>query len=428
MPRFEKPSEGSWTEHYPELGTGPVSFHDCISPEFHEEEAEAVFGRAWLLLARVEDLPDPGSFLTRDIEVVKSSVILVRDREGRIRAFHNFCRHRGNKILWNHSPHEESRGTCRAFTCKYHGWRYGLDGALEFVQQEGEFFDLDKRRHGLVPVHCDVWAGLCFVFVNFAEEPEQTLHDYLGPTLGALGDYPFHLMTERYEYRADIRCNWKIYCDASQEFYHAPILHSQEATPATRARAREMGFEAPYYQLEGPHRLVSTVGAPRRVWPAEYRYPMETAFRSGLMGPWDAPDLGPEPPGVNPGGLAKWEMTNFQIFPNVQLLVQETGWYILYRYWPTSYDTHRFEAWHGFVPATKASERAARECAAVMNKDFTLQDAATLEGTQRALESRRSREAFPLNDQEILVRHLHATIAEWVEDFRRKRDGGVLDG
>ena len=426
MPRFEKPAEGSWTEHYPELGTGPVSYHDCISPEFHEEEAEAVFGRAWLLMGRVEDVPAVGSFVTREIEVLKSSIIIVRGQDDRIRAFHNFCRHRGNKILWNHSPHEQAQGTCRAFTCKYHGWRYGLDGSLEFVQQEDQFFDLDKRQHGLVPVHCDTWGG--FVFVNLAEEPEQSLADYLGPTLGALGDYPFHLMTERYEYRADIRCNWKIYCDASQEFYHAPILHSQEATPATRARGQEMGFEAPYYQLEGPHRLVSTVGAPRRLWPEEYRYLMETAFRSGLMGPWDAPDLGPEPPGVNPGGLRKWEMTNFQIFPNVQLLVQETGWYILYRYWPTGYNTHRFEAWHAFTPSTKASERAARECSAVMNKDFTLQDAATLEGTQRALESRRSRETFPLCDQEVLVRHLHKTVGDWVEDWRAKRAGGGQHG
>ena len=65
-------------------------------------------------------------------------------------------------------------GTCRQFTCKYHGWRYDLDGALNFVQQEGEFFDLDKDDFGLVPVHCDVWEG--FIFVNLAREPEQSLH------------------------------------------------------------------------------------------------------------------------------------------------------------------------------------------------------------------------------------------------------------
>ena len=57
--------------------------------------------------------------------------------------------------------------------CKYHGWRYDLDGACTFVQQEQEFFDLDKADYGLVPVHCEVWAG--FIFVNLAKQPEQSL-------------------------------------------------------------------------------------------------------------------------------------------------------------------------------------------------------------------------------------------------------------
>ena len=62
------------------------------------------------------------------------------------------CRHRGNKLLWNDFPGEEVSGTCRQFTCKYHAWRYSLDGDLTFVQQEGEFFDLDKSQYGLVSV------------------------------------------------------------------------------------------------------------------------------------------------------------------------------------------------------------------------------------------------------------------------------------
>ena len=88
----------------------------------------------------------------------------MRDKDGEVRAFHNICRHRGNKLVWNDYPREETSGTCRQFTCKYHGWRYDLDGELTFVQQEGEFFDLDKADYGLVPVRCEVWEG--FIFVN----------------------------------------------------------------------------------------------------------------------------------------------------------------------------------------------------------------------------------------------------------------------
>ena len=157
MAHFPKPAEGSWTEHWPHLGTAPVSYDDSNSPAFFELEREAIFKRSWLNVGRVEELPKAGSYVTREIAAARTSIILVRDREGRIRAFHNICRHRGNKLVWQDFPQEETSGSCRQFTCKYHGWRYGLDGELTFVQQESEFFDLDKADYPLVAVHCEVW-------------------------------------------------------------------------------------------------------------------------------------------------------------------------------------------------------------------------------------------------------------------------------
>ena len=68
MARWPKPAEGSWTEHYPELGTGPVSFRDSTSPEFYELEREAIFKRAWLNVGRVEELPRVGSYFTKEID------------------------------------------------------------------------------------------------------------------------------------------------------------------------------------------------------------------------------------------------------------------------------------------------------------------------------------------------------------------------
>jgi glycine betaine catabolism A len=420
MSQFPKPPEGSWTEHYPTVGTGVVSYEDCISPDFHELEREAVFRRAWLNVGRVEDLPRSGSYFTKELEVGGTSIIVVRDLDGNVRSFHNICRHRGNKLVWTDFPKEETRGTCRAFTCKYHGWRYDLAGECVFVQQESEFFDFDKADHSLASVHCDVWAG--FIFVNLAAEPQQSLREFLGPMIGDLESYPFDRLTERYDFRADIRCNWKVFTDAFQEYYHVPMLHPQEATPATRAQIQQMGFEAPHYQLDGPHRMVSTSGAPRRVWPIEYQYPIEIATRSGLFGPWNEPELGEDLPGVNPGNIDKWGMSNFQIFPNMEILIWETGWYMLYRFWPTSHNTHRFEGTLFFAPSETASDLAARECAVVMFKEFALQDAGTLEGTQQALESRAAGDTFPLNDQELLVRHLHRSIGEWVESYQRERE------
>ena len=184
-------------------------------------------------------------------------------------------------------PLEETSGNCGQFTCKYHGWRYDLDGKLTFVQQEEEFFDLDKSRYGLVGVHCEVWEGLHLR--QLRREPEQSVRN----------------SSDRWSrrWRVTVReddvtvavpfgvnANWKLYLDAFQEFYHAPVLHGNQ-TPTTVGGGQKAGFEAPHYRLEGPHRLVSTSGV--RAWEmsAEMRKPIEEICQSGLFGPWDKADL-----------------------------------------------------------------------------------------------------------------------------------------
>src|SRR6185437_8601495 len=244
---------------------------------------------------------------------------------------------------------------CRQFTCKYHGWRYGLDGALNFVQQQSEFFDLDTAEYGLSPVHCDVWNG--FVFINLDTEPRQGLREFLGPMITGLDGYPFGKLTERYEWVAHNNSNWKIFADAFQEYYHVPSLHPQQVPP--EVRDPNAGFTCGHFQLDGPHRLVSTAGRRRWLLPAEFMYPIERATKSGLVGPWRTPDIGELPPGLNPGGIEPWGISNFQIFPNTEILIYG-GWYLLYRYWPTSYNTHRFEAYTYFHPARSVRERRTR--------------------------------------------------------------------
>jgi Rieske 2Fe-2S family protein len=418
MATWPKPPEGSWTEHYPHLGTGPVSFQDSISPEFYEDEREAVFKRAWLNVGRVEQLPRNGSYFTKEIVAANASVVIVRDPEGEVSAFHNICRHRGNKLVWTDFPREETSGSCRQFVCKYHGWKYDLDGALTFVQQEDEFFEFDKADYGLVPVHCEVWAG--FVFVNLDAEPRQSLREFLGPMITGIEAYPFEKMTDRFVVRADVGSNWKLFMDAFQEFYHAPILHARQTPAAFSIPAAQNGFRAPHYQIDGPHGVVSTAGI--RPWnlPEDMRKPMEEAVRSGLFGPWDAPDIGPLPDGVNPANCDPWGLDSFQIWPNFVILIWGQNWYLTYHYWPTAHNRHTFESTLYFVPATTARERVAQEMAAVSMKEYALQDGNTLEATQSMLESGYV-DTFPLNDQEVLCRNLHRVAVDWVEDYRREQ-------
>src|SRR5262249_17224392 len=156
--------------------------------------------------------------------------------------------------------------------------------------QEEEFFNLDKDEFGLVPVHCDVWAG--FIFVNLAAEPEQSLLDYLGPMVTKLENYPFASQSERWFYRAEGKSNWKLYMDAFQEFYHALIVPAKETRPDRSTGMQQVGLEGRGYLIDGPHGVVTTAGVHPWTLPPNMLKPMEIITRSGLFGPWDAPDLG----------------------------------------------------------------------------------------------------------------------------------------
>jgi phenylpropionate dioxygenase-like ring-hydroxylating dioxygenase large terminal subunit len=420
MPHFAKPAEGSWTEHYPDLGTGLVDYEDSISPEFYELEREAIFRHTWLNVGRVEQVPRVGSYFTKEIDVLGTSIVVVRSAPDRIRAFHNICRHRGNKLVWNDFPQEETSGICRQFTCKYHGWRYGLDGGLTFVQQEGEFFGLDKADFGLVPVECDAWEG--FIFVNFDRDNATPLRDYLGEFGRGLEGYPFGELTQVYKYRAEVRSNWKLFVDAFVEFYHAPVLHAKQAVADESQKLQKYGYEALAYQLDGPHGMVSSWGGMSPPKDIDMVKPIEQKLRSGLFGPWDDYLEAEAPPALNPARSPVWGMDSFHFFPNFMVLPYFPNWVITYNYWPTSYNSHVFEGALLFVPPRNAFERLQQELTAVTFKEYALQDGNTLEATQTMLEARVVSE-FPLNDQEILLRHLHRTARQYVSEHQRRRPG-----
>ncbi|HEX5095024.1 MAG TPA: aromatic ring-hydroxylating dioxygenase subunit alpha [Acidimicrobiia bacterium] len=422
MPHFTKPDEGSWTGHYPELGTAPVSYEDSISPEIYDLERDAIFGRTWLNVGRVEQLAKKGSYFTKQLDAARTSVIVVRGMDDEIRAFHNMCRHRGNKLVWTDFPLEEVSGTCRNFTCKYHGWRYDLTGALTFVQQEEEFFDLDKSDYPLASVQCDVWEG--FIFVNLESGNSTSLHEYMGELGKGLEGYPFHEFTQVHKFRAEVGANWKLFIDAFTEFYHAPVLHAKQAVADESTKLQGYGYEALAYGIDGPHGMVSSWGGMSPPKDLNMVKPIERVLRSGLFGPWDQPDidgLDELPPGINPARHKAWGTDSFLFFPNFMILIWKPGWVLTYHYWPTSYNTHVFEGTCYFAPPKTARERLAQELAAVTFKEYALQDGNTLEATQTMLESRTPITRFPLNDQEILIRHLHHTTKQYITDYQRQQ-------
>ncbi|HLA64616.1 MAG TPA: aromatic ring-hydroxylating dioxygenase subunit alpha [Rhodothermales bacterium] len=186
-------------------------------PRVHAFERGAVFARTWQYAAHVSQLDRPGSYVTA--EAAGESLILVRGRDGTVRAFYNVCRHRGGPLAM------DACGHARMLQCKYHGWTYTLDGILRGVPRFDRTELFDKADYGLVPVEVAEWEGLLFVRLEGGEGPglEEALagiRERIAPQ--RLGALRFH---RRDTY--DVACNWKAYVDNYLEGYHIPLVHPE---------------------------------------------------------------------------------------------------------------------------------------------------------------------------------------------------------
>jgi len=100
-----------WTDQF-NLSHDPISLEDTISPEFFQREIEAIFRRTWLYVGRVERVSAPGSYFTKEFEAIKQSVLVTRDKDNKLRVFHNVCPHRGNRLVWDTHADRETSGRC----------------------------------------------------------------------------------------------------------------------------------------------------------------------------------------------------------------------------------------------------------------------------------------------------------------------------
>ena len=137
--------------------------------------------------------------------------------DGKVRAFHNVCRHRAGPLV------EDGEGHCAGtFVCHYHGWRYAFDGRLASARDFGPAEGFDPRGYALFPLKCEIWRG--FVFVNMDRNAAP-----LSESIAPLETRMRHLSPERFRNARisthEIRCNWKTYVENYLEGYHIPIIH-----------------------------------------------------------------------------------------------------------------------------------------------------------------------------------------------------------
>ena len=178
-----------------------------------------IFRHNWLNIAEEMELPNPGDWVVRDVRMLSVSVLIVRGKDNRIRAFHNICSHRGMKLVW------DDKGRGGKFSCPYHAWLYDATGALTHIPDEGCFPHVDKQESGLSPISCESWEG--FVYINLDPRPAQSLIEFLGPMAEAIKDGPFDAFPTHVKVRSTIKANWKLTLEAQTEGYHAAMLHAR---------------------------------------------------------------------------------------------------------------------------------------------------------------------------------------------------------
>ncbi len=390
----------TWHDRYPHLDRGPVRADVFTSEEQFELEREHIFKKVWLNVGRVEQLPNPGDYFVKDIAMCQTSILVVRGKDGQINAFHNMCSHRGNKIAW------DNQGTCQMFTCKFHGWSYGLDGSLRHVPDEENFFDLKKDTLGMTQVACDVWQG--FIFIHVDPNPQETLQEYLGELGTSLDGYPFDEISATCgSWTTEVKANWKAVKDAFQEIYHVGFLHRRSAPDSFTSK------ENPYahaldFRLFARHGSASVFGN-------QYLEPSPVATQafkhSSFLIRKDF-DMSGLPAGVNPLRHEEWTLDLNVIFPCFFVDVSE-GSYFTHNFWPIAVDRTIWHSTQYFPKAKTAGQRFAQEYGHVLFRDIILEDGRTLEETQAMLSSGAKKE-FYLQDEEILVRHSHDVVERMI--------------
>jgi choline monooxygenase len=198
--------------------TIPSSWY--VDPRFHAVDRDAIFARTWQGVGHLSQVRNAGDYFLAT--VAGNPIIVIRDRDGPLRAFYNVCRHRGGPLAI------EREGCVKALTCKYHGWTFMLDGSLRGVPQWDRVELFDKGDFGLVPVAVETWED--FIFVNLSVRPTRSVSDVLAGIRERIA--PIDLTTKTFVKRVDyeVASNWKVYIDNYLEGYHIPHVHPELMT------------------------------------------------------------------------------------------------------------------------------------------------------------------------------------------------------
>lgn len=222
-----------------------IPFANYTSAAHAGLEFQHMWSRVWQWACHETHIPEPGDYYVYDIGT--ASVLIVRTEGGEINAYVNACMHRGTQL----KP-AGSCGFARTITCPFHGWTYNLDGELVSLPHKWDFPHVNQSSSGLNRLSCETWQG--FVFVNFDSEADP-LGEYLEVLPDHFASLPNHPREITLHVEKQLPANWKAAEEAFLELYHVPETHAG-GHPETDLAAQ--------YDVFGKHvsRFMHTIGAP----------------------------------------------------------------------------------------------------------------------------------------------------------------------
>ncbi len=391
MNAYTVPGKSATSTEIAALGTEPIPAGPYYRDDYFELEREAVFRRTWLQIGHICEIAEPGRFIVRQVDIANASILIVHGKDGRIRAFHNVCPHRGTQLVG------EDSGMRTSFSCRYHSWTFGYDGQLRSAPDFDRFY-VEKSRCGLPEVAVDVCAGL--IFINLDGSPAQSLREFLGPLAEQLERLPVSRATTFSEYVYDIDANWKLTYDNFQENYHLQFIHPRSGEMAS---GPENPFGYPVkYGFYGPHRTQTI---------------------------WSNPHAAAKPlQGIAFGKMAQLAVADgyatsphnkdyFALFPNLFLFGMPTQHFshcvmpigakrsrgVIRLYWIGDDDS--------------ASKQFAREYSMATARDIHAEDRAVIEAGQRGLTSG-ALDHIHFQSQEVLCRHFFQSVDSMVRSYQ----------
>ena len=190
-----------------------------ISPEFAKLEKRRLWPKVWQIVCREEEIPDAGDYVTYDI--ADESIIVVRAAPGVIKSFYNVCQHRGRTLR------DDACGKAKFLYCRYHGWRWTLDGKLHKITDEQDWgncpnFNRDDLR--LKETLVESWGGWVFINMDLQAEP---LAKFLDPVPAFLDCFEFGKWRRHWHRQTILPCNWKTALEGFNEAYHVAATHPQ---------------------------------------------------------------------------------------------------------------------------------------------------------------------------------------------------------